>query len=170
MSRERRAQADSETKKILTECSVVLDECGFDFLLRIIPAVQKCPQILPCAAPKYAKHRVSSFCLLVIAPVQRTAFDHSCLPGFANTCEPTRPRLGFPFLRRLQAANREVVAPESVPVAEEPGKAPGPLEEAVRVAQEPAAVLDGAPRLVPSLYPLLATVRSQQFRRAGLKG
>jgi hypothetical protein len=50
---------------LLLKCSVVLLECGVDFLFGITPGLQKCPQILPCAAPKYLQYRVPSFFLLL---------------------------------------------------------------------------------------------------------
>jgi hypothetical protein len=50
---------------LLIDRSVVIFECGFDFLAGITPNFQKCPQILSRAAAKDAEYRLSSFGLLV---------------------------------------------------------------------------------------------------------
>jgi hypothetical protein len=49
---------------LLLACSVVRDKRCIDFLFRVIPRFQKCPQILPRAALKYAEHRACPFGLL----------------------------------------------------------------------------------------------------------
>jgi hypothetical protein len=51
--------------RLLLKCSIVLLECSFDFLLRITPRLQKRPEILPCASPKYLQDCVPSFLLLL---------------------------------------------------------------------------------------------------------
>jgi hypothetical protein len=64
---------------LLLKCSVVLLECGVDFLFGITPSFQKCPQVLPSATPKYLQHRVFSFFLIL---------DRICTDGLLLAAAP----------------------------------------------------------------------------------
>ena len=48
-------------RRLLLKCSVVPLKGRFDFLLRITPSLQKCPQILSCTVAEYLENRNTAF-------------------------------------------------------------------------------------------------------------